>query len=77
MSDKTGPAADHRDDTIVLTSSLLAGLDHARRLDPQSPSRQDLATRVLTDWLRANGHLRGRGCDEGRRLDELNTGNDD
>ncbi|MGY6569579.1 MAG: hypothetical protein ACXIVE_11355 [Salinarimonas sp.] len=77
MSDKSDRAAGDANDAIVLTSTLLAGLDHARRLDPQNPSRQDLALRILTDWLRANGHLRGQGYDEGRRLDELNTGNDD
>lgn len=68
---------DDRDDTIILSAALLAGLDHAGRTEPGQPSRQELATRIITEWLHARGHLRGQGCDEGRRPDELNTGNDD
>jgi hypothetical protein len=68
---------DDRDDTITLSATLLAGLDHAGRTEPGQPSRQELATQIITDWLRVRGHLRGHGLDEGKRLDELNTGNDD
>ncbi|KPQ10952.1 MAG: hypothetical protein HLUCCO17_08560 [Saliniramus fredricksonii] len=68
---------DERNDTIILTSALLAGLDHARQSEPEQPSRQDLATRIIAEWLLARGHLRGQGFDEGKRPDDLNTGNDD
>ena len=68
---------DDRDDTIILSAALLAGLDHAGRTDPDRPSRQELATRIIREWLLARGHLRGQGCDEGKRPDDLNTGNDD
>lgn len=68
---------DDRNDAIILSSALLAGLDHARKSEPDQPSRQDLATRIISDWLLSHGHLRGRGFDEGRRPDDLNTGNDD
>ena len=36
---------DDRNDAIILSSALLAGLDHARKSEPDQPSRQDLATR--------------------------------
>ncbi len=62
---------------IALPASLLAGLDHARAQEADHPSRQDLATRIIADWLRARGHLRDRDLDEGKRPDALTTGNDD
>lgn len=77
MPDKPEDAANAPEGTIRLTPAILAGLDHASRLVPGNPAREELAQRILTDWLRANGHLRGRGCDEGRRPEDLHTGNDD
>ena len=65
---------ENHDETIPLSSALLIGLDHARESEPGQPSRQELATRIIAEWLLARGHLRGQGCDEGRRPDELNTG---
>ncbi len=77
MAEQEKDAANTPEETIRLSSAILDGLDKASRLAPGSPSREELANRILTDWLRANGHLRGRGCDEGRRPEELHTGNDD
>ncbi|MCC5976983.1 MAG: hypothetical protein JJU21_02875 [Salinarimonas sp.] len=77
MSDDPQKPSTEAQASITLPANLLAGLDHACAQEADRPSRQDLATRILADWLRARGHLRARGCDEGKRPEELTTGNDD
>jgi hypothetical protein len=74
-----------RDETLLtsadLSPELVAALDHAvatqTQRDPASPaSRAQLIARILTQWLRVEGHLRHGGGDEGLRPEDLTSEND-
>jgi hypothetical protein len=59
-----------------LSPELMEALDHAAATAPDQPGRAGLIRRVLSEWLHAKGHMRRRGCDEGKRPEELTSEND-
>ena len=74
-----------RGDTLLTSADLspeeLAALDHAVATQaegraPSGASRAQLTARIISDWLRAHGHLRHSGGDEGLRPEDLTSEND-
>jgi hypothetical protein len=59
-----------------LSPDLIEALDHAVATEPGPSGRAELIRRILSDWLHAKGHMRHRGCDEGRRPEDLTSEND-
>jgi hypothetical protein len=64
-----------------LSPELIAALDHAvatqAERDPTSrASRPQLIARIVSEWLRSEGHLRQSGRDEGLRPEDLTSEND-
>jgi hypothetical protein len=59
-----------------LPVDLLAALDRAAAAEPGRATRADLVSRILSEWLRAKGYMRGAGCDEGVRPENLTSEND-